>query len=194
MQTPDQQTPSQPPQSSSALDPKPVADANGARELAAPDVGAAPHLHVALNVRNLRRSIDFYRTLFEREPDKVRPHYARFTVPSPPLVLSLNVVETVGTGGRVAHLGLRLGTGASYRGLAARLAAAGIALREEREVLCCHAVENKVWARDPEGNEWELYELVDDAPEESGRRPQGTCGDPGNDPGGDPGAASGGCC
>src|SRR5204862_4861633 len=41
--------------------------------------------HVSINVRNVERSIDFYRRMFGIEPSKVRIGYAKFDVQNPPL-------------------------------------------------------------------------------------------------------------
>ena len=31
----------------------------------------------------------------------------------------------------------------------------------EDNVTCCYAVQNKVWATDPDGNKWEVYVVLD---------------------------------
>ena len=41
--------------------------------------------HLALNVRNVETSIEFYRKLLGIEPSKVRRGYAKFDVHNPPL-------------------------------------------------------------------------------------------------------------
>ena len=48
--------------------------------------------HVSINVRNVERSIDFYRRMLGIEPSKVRTGYAKFDVQNPPLNLALNEV------------------------------------------------------------------------------------------------------
>ena len=45
--------------------------------------------HLSLNSSDLRRSIDFYRVLFDREPTKSQADYAKFEVDEPPLIMSL---------------------------------------------------------------------------------------------------------
>jgi hypothetical protein len=51
-----------------------------------------------------------------------------------------------------------------------RLIAAGLATFDQRDTVCCHARQDKVWVSDPDGNPWEVYVVLDDAteaPEES---------------------------
>ena len=45
--------------------------------------------HASLNVRDLERSVAFYRVLLGAEPAKRKPDYAKFELSDPPLVLSL---------------------------------------------------------------------------------------------------------
>ena len=120
------------------------------------------HLHIALNVADLERSTEFYRRVFDLAPDKQTDSYVRFTVADPALVLSLNVEEAPSADSRVAHFGLRLDSASVLEAARQRLQRAGLVQREERQIHCCHAVQNKVWVEDPDGNEWELYEMVQD--------------------------------
>ena len=41
----------------------------------------------------------------------------------------------------------------------ARVKAAGLPVREEMDVNCCHANQDKFWVQDPDGVEWEVYHL-----------------------------------
>jgi hypothetical protein len=41
----------------------------------------------------------------------------------------------------------------------ARVKAAGLPVREEMGVDCCHANQDKFWVQDPDGVEWEVYHL-----------------------------------
>ena len=61
-----------------------------------------------------------------------------------------------------AHLGIRLGSSESLSELRERVVAAGHEPRDQERVRCCHAIETKFWLTDPDGNEWEFYELIDD--------------------------------
>src|ERR1700752_3343302 len=51
---------------------------------------AVAKAHIALHVRDLARSIDFYRKLFAVEPVKVRRDYAKFDLAQPALNFTLN--------------------------------------------------------------------------------------------------------
>ena len=108
-------------------------------------------IHMGLAVRNLTESIAFYKSLFGQEPTKLRPGYAKFEVTEPPVNLSLN--ETGGVtrpSNGVAHFGIQVKSMDAVKEIADRVAAAGIATEVEEEVTCCYAVQNKVWATDPD--------------------------------------------
>src|SRR5262245_47058342 len=60
--------------------------------------------HFSLNVSSLERSIAFYRILFNAEPAKSHPDYAKFELSQPPLVFSL-VPQPPGSGGTLSHFG-----------------------------------------------------------------------------------------
>ena len=119
-------------------------------------------IHMGLAVKNLERSVAFYRTLFEQEPTKTRPHYAKFEVAEPPVNLSLNEVGGESSPNNVvAHFGIQVKSIQEVTKAAKRLAIAGVATDVEENVTCCYAVQNKVWATDPDGNKWEVYVVLD---------------------------------
>lgn len=141
-------------------------------------------LQLALNVEDLEASVAFYTDLLGTAPHKRRPGYANFAVADPPLKLVL--FEAPGAAQRLNHLGIEVDDHDAVAGAAARLEAAGRAVRAEDDVLCCHAVQTKAWTPDPDGGEWEVYVITDDEPEATG-----ACATDGADP-----AAAGGevCC
>ena len=66
--------------------------------------------HVSINVRNVEKSIDFYRKMLGIEPSKVRTGYAKFDVQNPPLNLALNEMHTLKDAGALSHMGLQVGS------------------------------------------------------------------------------------
>lgn len=119
-------------------------------------------IHMGLAVKNLERSLAFYRILFGEGPTKTRPGYAKFEVAEPPVNLALNAV-TGETGPRhpVTHFGIQVKSTEAVQATAGRLTQAGIATDVEENVTCCYAVQNKIWATDPDGNKWEVYVVLD---------------------------------
>ncbi|HUE71317.1 MAG TPA: ArsI/CadI family heavy metal resistance metalloenzyme [Pirellulaceae bacterium] len=122
----------------------------------------ASRIHMGMAVQDLSQSVAFYSTLFGQPPSKTRPHYAKFEVAEPPVNLSLNEVGgQTGPINSVAHFGVQVKSTAAIEDVGRRLAAAGIATRVKEQVSCCYAVQNKIWATDPDGNPWEVYVVLD---------------------------------
>ena len=117
--------------------------------------------HVALNVEDTEKSIDFYRVLFDLEPAKVRDGYAKFDVVVPPLNLSLNRARAKESG-RLSHLGIQVASTEDVVKMRDRLTAAGLETRDEMQTNCCYALQDKTWVRDPDGNEWEVFAVLED--------------------------------
>jgi catechol 2,3-dioxygenase-like lactoylglutathione lyase family enzyme len=121
----------------------------------------AVRFHLSLNVVELARSVDFYRTLFGRDPAKLRGDYAKFELDDPPLVLSLEPTPRA-AGGPLNHLGFRLPDAATLVAMQERLERAGIRSQREEGVECCYARQTKFWVTDPDGTLWEMYTLEGD--------------------------------
>jgi catechol 2,3-dioxygenase-like lactoylglutathione lyase family enzyme len=117
--------------------------------------------HLALNVRSVERSIEFYRRLLGLEPSKVRPGYAKFDVQQPPLNLTLNEAP-FNERGALSHLGLQVATSEDVLAMRARWQAAGLETYDEMQTNCCYALQDKTWVRDPDGNEWEAFVVLQD--------------------------------
>ena len=114
--------------------------------------------HISLNVSDLAKSVQFFRTLLGVEPAKVRADYAKFEPESPPLVLSLEPARgEVGRAGALNHAGFRMPDAKSLVAMQERLERAGMSTKRESGVECCYAKQTKFWAHDPDGNLWEVY-------------------------------------
>ncbi len=135
---------------------------NSGREIgAATPVVNALKAHLALNVRNVEQSIAFYRKLFGIEPGKMRTGYAKFDVQNPPLNFTLNqgMVENHGA---LSHLGIQVRSTEDVLATRERWNHAGLLTRDEMQTNCCYAIQDKIWVRDPDGNEWEVFVVLED--------------------------------
>ncbi len=117
--------------------------------------------HLALNVRNVHTSLEFYRKMFDIEPSKVRTGYAKFDVQNPPLNLTLNEVAFNGKGA-LSHLGIQVASTDDVFAMRERWGASGLITRDEMQTNCCYATQDKTWVRDPDGNEWEVFVVLKD--------------------------------
>ena len=118
-------------------------------------------IQLALNVDDLDAAILFYSILFRAEPAKVRPGYANFAIADPPLKLVL--IEHLGQGGTLNHLGVEVGSSETVHDEISRLTAAGIFTKEEIGTTCCYASQDKVWVTGPGGQRWEVYTVLADS-------------------------------
>jgi catechol 2,3-dioxygenase-like lactoylglutathione lyase family enzyme len=127
----------------------------------------ARKVHVAIHVKNLAVSIEFYRKLFGIEPCKVRTGYAKFDVSNPPVNFTLN--EGAGAGqGALSHLGIQIEATADVLAVRQSWQDKGLLTRDEMKTECCYALQDKAWVRDPDGNEWEVFAVLEDnLPEKS---------------------------
>ena len=132
-------------------------------------------MHLALNVRDIERSVAFYTSFLGQAPAKLRPDYAKFEARDPGLILTLNEVPDVARSSALSHLGLRVSNDARLQVARARIESVGIPIElEEDHVTCCYALQNKFWVRDPDGNAWEIYRFLEDADAKSSES-AGTC-------------------
>jgi catechol 2,3-dioxygenase-like lactoylglutathione lyase family enzyme len=144
-----------------------------------PETVVALKAHLAINVRNVAQSIEFYRKMFAIEPSKVRSGYAKFDVQNPPLNFTLNEVSFKDAGA-LSHMGIQVGSTADVLSIRQRWAGAGLVTRDEMQTDCCYATQDKTWVHDPDGNEWEVFVVLKDhLPEKEAERGSVACCAPG---------------
>src|SRR5689334_19382247 len=117
--------------------------------------------HVALNVKDVEASLAFYRKLLGIEPSKVRTVYAKFDVQTPPLNLTLNQ-HAFNERGALSHLGIQVSSTDDVLTVRENWIRAGLLTRDEIQTSCCYALQDKTWVRDPDGNEWEVFVVLED--------------------------------
>jgi catechol 2,3-dioxygenase-like lactoylglutathione lyase family enzyme len=117
--------------------------------------------HLSLNVRSVEQSIEFYRRMLGIEPSKVRTGYAKFDVQNPPLNLALNEAPSTGRGA-LSHLGIQVASTADVLATRQKWNDAGLSTHDEMQTNCCYAVQDKTWVSDPDGNEWEVFVVLED--------------------------------
>ena len=115
--------------------------------------------HLALNVKNVEQSIEFYKKMLGIEPSKVRTGYAKFDVQNPPLNLTLNERPFSDTGA-LYHLGIQVASTEDVLSTRERWVAAGLSTREEMQIVCGYALQDKSWVKDPDGNNWEVFVVL----------------------------------
>ena len=117
--------------------------------------------HLAINVRDVETSIEFYKKMFGIEPSKVRTGYAKFDVQEPALNFTLNQVPFE-TRGALSHLGIQVASTDDVLTLRDQWQARGLTPRDEMQTSCCYALQDKAWVTDPDGNEWEVFTVIED--------------------------------
>jgi catechol 2,3-dioxygenase-like lactoylglutathione lyase family enzyme len=118
-------------------------------------------VHVSISVTDVLRSTDFYRKMFGIDPSKVRPGYAKFDVSNPPLTFSLN--EGLFSGpGALSHMGIQVSSTDDVIAVRDRWIREGLVTWDEMNTDCCYALQDKTWVRDPDGNAWEVFVVLED--------------------------------
>jgi catechol 2,3-dioxygenase-like lactoylglutathione lyase family enzyme len=117
--------------------------------------------HLAINVKDVEKSVEFYKKMFGIEPSKIRTGYAKFDVANPPLNFTLNQVAFNGSGA-LSHLGIQVASTDDVLAVRDAWQDRGLQPREEMQTSCCYALQDKAWVHDPDGNEWEVFTVLKD--------------------------------
>ena len=124
-------------------------------------------VHVSLNVKDIEESVKFYRAMFDAEPVKYKPGYAKFDIANPALNLTLNYNGPIETSGALNHLGIQVASTDQVLRAKESLEKAGLATFDEMSTDCCYALQDKIWITDPNGYRWEFFfvKVADTKPE-----------------------------
>ncbi len=128
--------------------------------------GLAVRVHVHLSVIDIDASREFYEKLFDAEAAKIKSGYVKFLPDSVPVNLGLSETANRPTLGRPQHLGIQLDSTEQVQNELQRIKGCGLKVREEMGVDCCHANQDKFWVEDPDGLNWEVYNVNYDIEEE----------------------------
>ena len=130
--------------------------------------------HLAIKVKDVEGSIEFYKRMLGIEPSKVRNGYAKFDVQNPPLNLTLNQAPFDGQGA-LSHLGIQVASTDDVLAMREQWKERGLSPREEMQTTCCYALQDKAWVHDPDGNEWEVFVVLKDNLPESADKSASCC-------------------
>lgn len=120
-----------------------------------------PRMHVSLYVKNIEESKKFYKMFFNQEPTKIREDYMKFELEQPGLIISF-VQNSERVQSNFGHLGIQVGTKEEMEAKLSFIKSKQIEVLEERGTACCYAIQDKFWATDPDGHQWEVYYFHED--------------------------------
>jgi len=117
------------------------------------------HIHIA--VTDLSENISFYSTLFNTLPTVQHQDYAKWQLDDPAVNFA---ISTQGHSSGINHLGIQVDSTEELQELSQRFESAEIDHLSQENVTCCYANSNKHWVNDPQGNAWESFHTLGDAP------------------------------
>lgn len=117
--------------------------------------------HVHLHVDDLARSIAFYNRLFDAQPARSEPDYAKWMLDDPPVNFA---ISTRGSRPGIDHLGIQTDDPEELAAMKARAEAADMQLEDEGVTSCCYARSEKHWITDPQGIAWEHFHTLGNIP------------------------------
>ncbi len=130
--------------------------------------------HISLNVKNVPQSIEFYSKLFGVQPQKKTSTYAKFDLKNPALNFSMQ--SGAAQLSQVSHLGVEVDSPAELKEWESRLTQVGLIGRPEDQTNCCFARQDKIWFKDPDGNEWEVFHVYEQLPVSESKTKSSCCG------------------
>jgi hypothetical protein len=77
--------------------------------------------------------------------------------------------------GALSHLGIQVETTGDVLAARQQWQDRGLLPRDEMQTDCCYALQDKSWVRDPDGNEWEVFAVLQDHLPETSVRDRSCC-------------------
>ena len=111
-----------------------------------------------MNVSNLARSLEFYKVLFDLQPAKSYPDYAKFELVDPPVIMSL-VPRAPAPGSALCSVGFRMPSRTAVLAARDRLEKAGLKTQTQECTRCGYTEQLRVHVGDPDSNFWSLYSI-----------------------------------
>ncbi len=132
-------------------------------------------IHISLEVKDLKKSVEFYSRVFQTEPTRLKDDYANFRLEEPQLHLALNVNKNTKTAVTNQHFGVELFSDQELNAWFKRVQAAGVSAETEEGTTCCYAVADKFWLTDPDHHKWEFWHRKYDVDHSSAKSSTGHC-------------------
>lgn len=115
-----------------------------------------PRMHVSLYVSNIENTVNFYKTFFGLEPNKVKASYAKFILEKPSLIISF-VENEQRVKSNFGHMGFQVESEDDLKNRLEFMQLKNVSVLEEIGTNCCYATQDKFWVSDPDGHKWEVY-------------------------------------
>lgn len=117
-------------------------------------------LHIHVSVPNLDESIQFYTGLFDCEPSKIKPDYAKWDLDEPHVNFAISTrTQNIG----LDHLGIQVDNKSEVDDIKKRLELASQSAGDIQSGVCCYAESTKSWSVDKAGIPWESFVTMEDA-------------------------------
>ncbi len=120
--------------------------------------------HLSINVKNIKKSVEFYSSVFGVTPQKQTSDYAKFDLQEPALNFSMHEASEKRMPSKVNHLGIEVTNIEQIADWQKRLDSHGIVVVPEENTDCCFARQDKIWFADPDGNAWEVFFVHEQLP------------------------------
>tara|TARA_B110000211_G_C14045121_1_gene538566 strand:- start:19 stop:534 length:516 start_codon:yes stop_codon:yes gene_type:complete len=120
-----------------------------------------PRMHVSLYVSDLEKTIQFYKGFFGVAPAKIKSGYAKFILDEPSLIISF-IENADRVQSNFGHLGFQVETKELMLEKLESAKLLGLVSKEEIGTACCYSIQDKFWAEDPDGVQWEVYYFHED--------------------------------